>query len=100
MIFALWVRTWYSSTGSHALLGQVLSSLSSFGPYMWAPVVNNLVSCWVLGVFIVLTARPPAKLRRIILGMTKIALLAGSTTLRIAVPGADIDFLCSAWASS
>jgi putative peptidoglycan lipid II flippase len=29
--------------GLYSLLGQVLNARGSFGPYMWAPVVNNLV---------------------------------------------------------
>jgi putative peptidoglycan lipid II flippase len=29
--------------GVYSLLGQVLNARGSFGPYMWAPVVNNLV---------------------------------------------------------
>ncbi|VTR75813.1 murein biosynthesis integral membrane protein MurJ [Cellulomonas hominis] len=29
--------------GLYSLLGQILNARGSFGPYMWAPVVNNLV---------------------------------------------------------
>jgi putative peptidoglycan lipid II flippase len=41
--FALWCLPqvfWY---GLYTLLGQVLNARGSFGPFMWAPVVNNLV---------------------------------------------------------
>jgi putative peptidoglycan lipid II flippase len=39
--------------GLYTLLGQVLNARGSFGPYMWAPVVNNVVAIAGLGVFIV-----------------------------------------------
>jgi putative peptidoglycan lipid II flippase len=41
--FALWCLPqvfWY---GLYTLLGQVLNARGSFGPFMWAPVVNNVV---------------------------------------------------------
>jgi putative peptidoglycan lipid II flippase len=38
--------------GLYTLLGQVLNARGSFGPYMWAPVVNNLVAIAGLAVFI------------------------------------------------
>ena len=41
--FALWCLPqvfWY---GLYTLLGQVLNARGSFGPFMWAPVVNNIV---------------------------------------------------------
>ena len=30
--------------GLYALWGQVLNARSSFGPYMWSPVLNNIIS--------------------------------------------------------
>lgn len=44
VVFAIWFLPQIFFYGLYALWGQVLNSLSSFGPYMWAPVVNNLVS--------------------------------------------------------
>ncbi|MGJ0223751.1 lipid II flippase MurJ, partial [Streptococcus pyogenes] len=38
--------------GIYSLLGQVLNARGSFGPYMWAPVVNNVVAIAGLVVFI------------------------------------------------
>jgi peptidoglycan biosynthesis protein MviN/MurJ (putative lipid II flippase) len=38
-------------------LGQVLNARGSFGPYMWSPVVNNIVSIIGFGAFLVLFGR-------------------------------------------
>ncbi|MCW2812082.1 MAG: hypothetical protein JWP61_2540 [Friedmanniella sp.] len=38
--------------GVHVLAGQVLNARERFGPMMWAPIANNVVSIGVLGVFI------------------------------------------------
>ncbi|MGO8608773.1 lipid II flippase MurJ, partial [Rhizobium johnstonii] len=38
--------------GLYALLGEVLNARKVFGPYSWAPTVNNLVSIAGFGVFL------------------------------------------------
>lgn len=52
--FAYWCVPQMFFYGAYALLGQVLNARGSFGPYMWAPVVNNLVAIAGFGVFIAL----------------------------------------------
>lgn len=42
--FAYWCVPQMFFYGVYGLLGQVLNARGSFGPYMWAPVVNNVVS--------------------------------------------------------
>jgi putative peptidoglycan lipid II flippase len=37
--------------GVFVLLGQMLNARERFGPMMWAPIVNNVVACAVLGVY-------------------------------------------------
>ncbi|HYJ66827.1 MAG TPA: murein biosynthesis integral membrane protein MurJ [Nocardioidaceae bacterium] len=39
--------------GMFVLVGQMLNARQRFGPMMWAPIVNNLVACAVLGVYMV-----------------------------------------------
>jgi putative peptidoglycan lipid II flippase len=39
--------------GMFVLVGQVLNAHGSFGPMMWAPVVNNLIAILTLGVYLV-----------------------------------------------
>ena len=39
--------------GLYVVLGQMLNARGRFGPYMWAPVANNLVAIAVFGAFLV-----------------------------------------------
>lgn len=40
--------------GAFFLLGQVLNARDKFGPMMWAPIANNVVSILVLGLYLVI----------------------------------------------
>lgn len=51
-VFALWCVPQIFFYGVYTLLGQVLNARGSFGPYMWAPVVNNVVAIAGLVVFV------------------------------------------------
>jgi len=46
--------------GAFVLLGQMLNARERFGPMMWAPILNNLVACGVLGAYIGLHGRSNA----------------------------------------
>lgn len=50
--FALWCVPQVFFYGVYTLLGQVLNARGSFGPYMWAPVVNNVIAIAGLVAFI------------------------------------------------
>jgi putative peptidoglycan lipid II flippase len=52
--FAFWCVPQVFFYGAYTLLGQVLNARGSFGPYMWAPVVNNVVAIAGLAVFVLL----------------------------------------------
>ena len=39
--------------GMFVLVGQVLNARGSFGPMMWAPIANNVISVLVLGIYLV-----------------------------------------------
>ncbi|WP_375431276.1 murein biosynthesis integral membrane protein MurJ [uncultured Friedmanniella sp.] len=43
--------------GVHVLAGQVLNARERFGPMMWAPIANNVISLAVLGIFLVVFQR-------------------------------------------
>ncbi len=58
--FALWCLPQIFFYGLYTLLGQVLNARGSFGPYMWAPVVNNIVAIAGLGVFLAVHGRVTA----------------------------------------
>ena len=55
--FAFWTIPQVFFYGMYTLLGQVLNARGSFGPYMWAPVVNNVVAIAGLGLFIGLSGQ-------------------------------------------
>lgn len=43
LMFALWCLPQIFFYGVYTLWGQVLNARGSFGPFMWAPIVNNVV---------------------------------------------------------
>lgn len=85
-VFAFWCLPQIFFYGLYAIIGQILNANGSFGPYMWAPVVNNVVSIASLLVFIVLMGsqldRPHSPENWT---ATHTLILAGGTTLGIAV---------------
>lgn len=85
-VFAYWCLPQIFFYGLYSIIGQVLNANGSFGPYMWAPVVNNIVSIGFLIAFIALmgaertTGHTPDTWTP-----THTLLLAGGTTLGIVV---------------
>ncbi|MDL9978016.1 murein biosynthesis integral membrane protein MurJ [Microbacterium candidum] len=79
--FAYWCLPQIFFYGMYAMVGETLNARRIFGPYTWAPIVNNIVSIAGFGLFIVLfgsgqkapTAWTPEM----------IALIGGSATLGI-----------------
>ena len=47
--------------GAFVLVGQILNARGRFGPMMWAPIVNNVLSCGVLGAYIYLYGSSDAR---------------------------------------
>lgn len=85
-VFAYWCLPQIFFYGLYSIIGQVLNANGSFGPYMWAPVVNNIVSIGFLIAFIALMGAERT------IGHTPdtwtpthTLLLAGGTTLGIIV---------------
>lgn len=91
--FAYWSIPQIFFLGLYTVLGEVLNARRSFGPYTWAPVLNNVVAIGSLVAFLVLfgsvDGRDPASFAP---GM--IALLAGGATLGLA---AQALILTLAW---
>ena len=82
--------------GMFVLVGQVLNSRGSFGPMMWAPIANNVISVAVLGAYLAVYGRAadvcrggsPASVTDSVLGpfsSGQEALLGLGSTLGIAV---------------
>ena len=85
--FAFWCVPQMFFYGTYALLGQVLNARNSFGPFMWAPVVNNVVSIAGFGAFIAMfgTAQAGPDGIEVAANWTtgQTTLLAGSATLGV-----------------
>ena len=83
--FAYWCLPQLFFYGLYSILGEVLNSRKAFGPFMWAPVLNNLVSLLGLALFILIFTADPTGNRTVSSwGADQIALLAGSATAGVA----------------
>ncbi|WP_026551042.1 murein biosynthesis integral membrane protein MurJ [Arthrobacter sp. Br18] len=82
--FAYWCLPQIFFYGMYAVTGQILNANGSFGPYMWAPVVNNVISIAFLIVFISLTGAEQSEQHTPETWTTnQTLLLAGGTTVGI-----------------
>ena len=91
--FAYWCLPQLFFYGLYSMLGEVLNAKSAFGPYMWAPVLNNIVSIAGLVFFVWLFGADPQGNRAIgDWGSDQIALLGGSATLGVAVQALILFF--------
>lgn len=81
--FAYWSMPQIFFLGVYSVLGEVLNARRSFGPYTWAPVLNNVVAIAMLGVFLALFGTvDPDRPASFTPSMTVV--LAGGATLGIA----------------
>lgn len=87
--FAYWCLPQIFFYGLYALLGEILNARRVFGPYTWAPIVNNVVSIAGFGTFIALFG-PQTQVGT--WTPTMIAVLAGTATLGIVVQAALLMF--------
>lgn len=83
--FAFWCLPQIFFYGLYVLYGQVLNAKYSFGSYMWAPVLNNIISILGLGIFIYLFgfASPSTTQNVSFWTFDKILLIAGTGTLGV-----------------
>lgn len=82
--FAYWCLPQILFYGLFTVLGEVLNARKVFGPFTWAPALNNVVGCAGIIVFIVIYGNDPAGTRGVEWwGFDSVALLAGSATLGI-----------------
>ena len=83
--FAYWCLPQLFFYGLYSVFGEVLNSRKAFGPFMWAPVLNNVVSLAGLLAFILIFGADPTGARAVTeWGPNQIILLAGSATLGVA----------------
>ncbi|WP_084402909.1 murein biosynthesis integral membrane protein MurJ [Schaalia suimastitidis] len=69
--------------GVYKLLGELLNAHGVFGPYMWAPVVNNVVGIAGLGLFLALWGLSPDRFDVTEITSAQFWLLGGSATLGV-----------------
>lgn len=82
--FAYWCLPQLFFYGLYSVLGEVLNANSRFGPFMWSPVLNNVISIAGLGAFIALFgADPTGKVNESLWQSDRISLLAGTATLGV-----------------
>lgn len=82
--FAYWSLPQIFFLGLYSLLGEVLNARRSFGPFTWAPVVNNIVAIAVLVLFIVVYGAHSVTNPHHYWSLGMIALLAGGATAGVA----------------
>ncbi|MGH1550094.1 murein biosynthesis integral membrane protein MurJ [Leifsonia poae] len=82
--FAYWSLPQIFFLGLYTLLGEVLNARKSFGPFTWAPVVNNIVAIVMLVAFILAFGAFATGNSHSQWSFGMIALLAGGATLGIA----------------
>lgn len=82
--FAYWSLPQIFFLGLYTLLGEVLNARKSFGPFTWAPVVNNVVAIAMLIAFILAFGADPTGRLHTSWSGGMVALLAGGATLGIA----------------
>jgi putative peptidoglycan lipid II flippase len=58
--FARWCLPQIFFYGMFVLVGQILNARNRFGPMMWAPIANNIVSIGVITLYLILFADKPA----------------------------------------
>ncbi|SEB14059.1 murein biosynthesis integral membrane protein MurJ [Leifsonia sp. 21MFCrub1.1] len=83
--FAYWSLPQIFFLGLYTLLGEVLNAKKSFGPFTWAPVVNNVVAIVTLCIFIVAFGASATGSQHQSWSPGMVALLAGGATLGVAV---------------
>ncbi|MFT4051436.1 MAG: lipid II flippase MurJ [Microbacterium sp.] len=90
LALAYWCLPQLLFYGLYALIGEVLNARRVFGPYSWAPTVNNLVSIAGFGVFLLVFGGPFTDVLQWDASM--IALLGGTATLGIGLQAGVLAF--------
>ena len=85
--FAIWCIPQIFFYGMYTLLGQVLNARGIFGPFMWAPAVNNVVAILGLLAYVIIfgPAATGAHLDPEAWTGVRTAVIAGTATLGVAV---------------
>lgn len=86
--FAYWCLPQLFFYGLYSILGEVLNAKSSFGPFMWAPALNNIVAIVGLWIFVLFFGQG----KELAWDSGQIALLAGSWSAGVAAQALILFF--------
>jgi putative peptidoglycan lipid II flippase len=92
--FAYWCLPQVFFYALYSLLGEVLNARGVFGPFTWAPAVNNLVAMAGLVAFLVFFGSDAGRATAANWTQGMVALIAGSATLGVALQAL---VLCLFW---
>lgn len=92
VLFAFWCLPQILFYAMYSLLGEVLNAKQVFGPFTWAPLLNNVISLAGLVVFIAMFGGSAANSGVDDWDATKIAVLAGSASLGVLAQAAFLPF--------
>ncbi len=102
--FAYWCLPQLFFYGLYSLFGEILNARSAFGPFMWAPVLNNIVAISGMVAFVVLFGADPTGTRAVgEWGAEQVSLLAATATAGVAsqaLKAGDDDFVVDCDAGS
>ena len=91
-VFAYWCLPQIVFYGLYSLIGETLNARGVFGPFTWAPVINNIVVIAGLFVFMALFGGASEHSDASSWGSAEIVVLAGTVTLGIAVQAFSLFF--------
>ena len=91
-LFAYWCLPQIFFYAVYSLLGEVLNARRYFGPFTWAPVVNNVVAIGGLAAFIGIYGSYDPDAAVSVWNSSMIALVAGTATLGVAAQALFLVF--------
>ncbi len=90
--FAFWCLPQILFYALYSLLGEVLNAKQVFGPFTWAPLINNVIAIAGLFVFIAMFGGQDVNAATDAWTPAKIAVLAGSASLGVFAQAAFLPF--------
>jgi putative peptidoglycan lipid II flippase len=91
--FAYWCLPQLFFYAIYSMLGEVLNARGHFGPFMWAPVLNNIVGLIGMGAYIVIFGMDPTGKTTVEQWTSsQVTLLAGSATAGVAAQAVILFF--------
>ena len=91
-LFAYWCLPQIFFYAVYSLLGEVLNARRFFGPFTWAPVINNVVAIGGLAAFIAIYGAYDPNAAASVWDASMIALVAGTATLGVAAQALFLVF--------